>query len=116
MDTNIERNHHTLPPEFHSSSPSKYPITGGENTPTNKTGSNSPSPSSIPLGTRPHRKGPTKYPKIELDRLDIEKAAVITSLSGKSDVTLAPSLSATITTGATVTDISEKGTQEQSEQ
>lgn len=116
MDTNIERNHHTLPPEFHSSSPPKYPIIGGENTPTNKTGSNSPSPSSIPPGTRPHRKGPTKYPKIELDRLDTEKAAVITSLSGKSDVTLAPSLSATITAGATVIDISEKGTQEQSEQ
>ncbi|KAG0375364.1 hypothetical protein BGX24_009209 [Mortierella sp. AD032] len=116
MNINIERNHRTFPPQFQSSSPSIYPISGGENRPTNKIASNSPLSSSIPPGTRPHRKGPTKYPKIELDRLDTEKAAVITSLSGKSDVSLAPSLSATITTGATVTDILDQGTQEQSEQ
>ena len=83
---------------------------------TNKTGSNSPSSSSIPPGIRPPRKGPIKYPKIKFDRLDTEKAAVITSLSRDSDVTLAPSLSATITTVASVTEISEKATQEQSEQ
>ncbi|KAF8925697.1 hypothetical protein BGZ47_003121 [Haplosporangium gracile] len=116
MNMNIELNYRTLPAQIHSPSPSKYPITGGENTPSNKPGSNSPSPSSIPPGTRPYRKGPTKYPKIHLDRLDTEKATVITSLSGKSDITLAPSLSATITSGSAVTNISEKGTQEQSEQ
>lgn len=83
---------------------------------TNMTGSNSPSSSSIPPGIRPPRKGPTKYPKIKFDRLDTEKAAVITSLSRESDVTVAPSLSATITSVANVTEISEKATQEQSEQ
>ena len=116
MDINIECTHRTHPPQFHSSSPSKYPIIGGVNTPTSKTGSNSPSSSSIPPGTRPHRKGPRKYPNIELDRLDTEKTSVITSLSGTSDVTLAPSLSATITTGTIVADNLEKGTEEQSEQ
>lgn len=115
MDINIECNHRTHPPQFHFSSPSKNPKIGGENTPTNKAGSSSPSPSSIPPGTRPHRKGPTKYPKTELDRLDTEKAGVITSLLGTSDVTLAPSLSASITTGAIVTDNLERATQGRSE-
>lgn len=116
MDINIERTHRTHTPQLHSSSPSKYPIIGGENTPTNKTAFNSPSSSSIPPGTRPHRKGPTKYPKIELDRLDTEKAVVIGSLAGTSDATLAPSLSATITAGTIVTDNLEKGIEEQSGQ
>lgn len=115
MDINIECNHRTHPPLIHSSSPSKYPIIGVENTPTNKKEFNSPSPSSIPPGTRPHRKGPTKYLKIELDRLDTENAGVITSPLGTSGVTLAPSLSATITTGAIVTHNLEKAIQEQSE-
>jgi hypothetical protein len=82
------------------------PTTGGENTPTTKTGSNSSSSPSTPPGTPPRRKGVTKYPKTESERLGLEKAAAITSMLGESDITLAPP---TITT-ATVSDISEKDT------
>ncbi|KAG0372252.1 hypothetical protein BGX24_000493, partial [Mortierella sp. AD032] len=91
--------------------------TGGENTPTTKIGSNSSSSSSTPPGTPPHRKGLTKFPKVESDRLDPEKAAAITSLSGESDITLAlpPTTITTTTGGATVTEITGKDTQSEQE-
>ncbi|KAF9144996.1 hypothetical protein BG015_012047 [Linnemannia schmuckeri] len=90
--------------------PASTTTTRGENTPTTKIGSNSSSSSSTPPGTPPHRKGVTKYPKVELERVDPEKAAVITSISGESDITLAPPT--TTTTTATATEIS-KDTQQQ---
>ncbi|KAG0081422.1 hypothetical protein BGZ90_008408 [Linnemannia elongata] len=86
--------------------------TGGENTPSTKAGSNSSSSSSTPPGTPPHRKGVTKYPKVEVERLDPEKAAAITLMAGESNITLAPP---TTTTAATVPEISEKDTQHQQE-
>ncbi|KAI7823552.1 hypothetical protein BC939DRAFT_410964 [Gamsiella multidivaricata] len=53
----------------------------------------SPSSSSTPPGTPPHKKGATKYPKVVVDRLDPEKSPAATALlthgAGGSDVTLA---------------------------
>ncbi|KAF9127996.1 hypothetical protein BGW39_005442 [Mortierella sp. 14UC] len=80
-------------------------------TPPTKTGSNSSSSSSTPPGTPPHQKGLAKYPKVELNRLDSEKTAAITSLSGESDITLAPPLNTS--NGTAITDISEKEQPEQ---
>ncbi|KAF9908256.1 hypothetical protein EC991_010096 [Linnemannia zychae] len=80
--------------------------TGGENTPTNKTGSNTSSSPSTPPGTPPHRKGLTKYPKVEMDRLDYEKVTAITSFSAESDITLAPPQNPT--DGNATAEISEK--------
>lgn len=80
--------------------------TGGDNTPTTKIGSNSSSSSSTPPGTPPHRKGVTKNPKVEVERLE----AAITLMTGESDITLAPP---TTRTTAIVTEISEKDTQQQ---
>ncbi|KAF9107898.1 hypothetical protein BGX29_004258 [Mortierella sp. GBA35] len=85
---------------------------GGDNTPTTKMGSIPSSSSSTPPGTPPHRKGVSKYPKVELDRLDPEKAAAITTLSGGSDITLALPPATTATTTTTATEISEKDTQQ----
>lgn len=87
--------------------------TGGENTLTTKIGSNSSSSSSTPPGTPPHRKGVTKYPKVDIERLNPEKAAAITLMAGESDITLAPP---TTMAAATVTEISEKDTHQQEQE
>ncbi|KAF9923409.1 hypothetical protein FBU30_006543 [Linnemannia zychae] len=88
--------------------------TGGENTPVKMTGSNSSSLSSTPPGTPPHRKGITKYPKIDVDHLKSETKRTITALTGESDITLAPPTSNT--TISTATEFSEKVTQQELEQ